>query len=1050
MTVRHGGEAIPVPRGKQRVVLAALLLSANRAVSLDEIADVLWGSDPPPSAHVTIRNYVRRLRRGLEGTGHSRLTSVPGGYMISVAAGELDVARFEALTKAAASAARDGNWQRAAPEARAALALWRGQPLTGVESDALAVREVPRLAEMRLQVLQTRIDADLQLGRHAEVVAELGELAAAHPLREQLHTLLMLALYRSGRQADALAAYQRVRRALIEEIGIEPGTQLRELHRRILTGDPALAARGPALAPAGSAAPTGHEAAIPRELPSRVPQFVGRSSELATLNGLITPDRADAPEKLAILAISGTAGVGKTALVLHWAHQVAARFPGGQLYVDLRGYDPGQPVPPGDALARFLRALGVPGTDIPVDPDERAARYRSLIAERRMLVVLDNAGSAEQVRSLLPGTATCVTIVTSRDSLAGLVARDGARRLVLDVLPAADSTGLLRELIGGRADAEPDAATALAGQCSGLPLALRLAAELAVARPAESLASLGAELGDLRHRLDLLGANGDARSAVRAVFSWSYQRLPPDAALAFRLAGLQPGPDFDSFEVAALADTSPEHAGSVLRLLARAHLIQPSAIHRYAMHDLLRAYAREQAEAEDGAAGQEKALTRLLDRYLYTTSAAMDALFPAESHRRPQLPAPAGQVPPVADPGAARAWLEAGVPNLTAAAAHAASHGWPAHATHLAGTLFRFLEATGRYPEIEKICGCSLSAARHSGDRAGEAEALNNLTVIDLRQGRYGQAADRLRQALTLYEETENHLGQARALGNLGIVRFQQGSYRDAELYQQRALEQYRRIGDGAGEPRTLNNLGITQLRQGHYQDAADGFQYALTLHPDPDTEGYCLANLGLSLLRLRRYREGTDNLRQSLAQSRQTGNLACEAYCLVNLGLAEMLQDRFRQAAAHLGRAVAISRKEGDQSAEADALNGLGEISLTIARPGRARIQHTRALGLASDIGDRYEQARAHNGLGRAWHALGEPEAARQHWQAALDSYDDMGVPEADEVRARLAVTGQDSALRDLGTWDPAPAGPARLRLAAPGPAAAERPAVTRPGPRH
>ncbi len=1021
MTVRHGGMAIHLPRGKQRAVLAALLLSANQALPLDEIASVLWGADPPPSADVTIRNYVRRLRRGLESTGPDRLTWVPRGYMISVATSELDVSRFEALTGAAAGAARDGNWERAAAEARAALTLWRGEPLTGVESDELAVREVPRLAELRLQVLQTRIDADLQLGRHGEVVAELGELAAAYPLREQLHALLMLALYRCGRQADALAAYQQARQSLVAEIGIEPGPELREMHRRILAADPALAAPWPASPPAGGAALTGPDQSIPRELPSRVPQFVGRGSELATLTGLIAPDGADASGALAIVAIGGTAGVGKTALAVHWAHQVAARFPDGQLYMNLRGYDPGQPVPPGDVLARFLRALGVPGTGIPVDPDERAARFRSLVAGRRMLVVLDNAGSAEQVRPLLPGSGTCVTVVTSRESLAGLVARDGARRLVLDMLPATEAVGLLRELIGGRVDAEPDAATALAEQCSRLPLALRLAAELAVAQPDESVASLAAELDDLRRRLDLLDANGDARGAVRAVFSWSYQRLDPEAALVFRLAGLQPGPDFDRFEVAALADTSPEQAGRVLSVLARAHLIQPAPSRRYTMHDLLRAYARERADAEDGAGGQKKALTRLLDRYLYTASAAMDVLFPAESNRRARLPAPAGPLPPVEDPADARAWLEAGLSNLTAAIEHAAHHGWPTHAVRLAGTLFRFLEATGRYPEIGTIYGCSLSAARYFGDRAGEAEALNNLTVIDLRQSRYPQAADRLRQSLALYEETGDHLGQARALGNLGIVRFQQGRYQEAESYQQRAREQYRRIGDGAGEPRTLNNLGITQLRQGRYQEAADGFQFALALHPDSDTESYCLANLGVALLRLRRYHDGTSHLNQALARSRQTGNLACEAYCLTNLGLADLMQGRFRQAAAHLGRAVAICRKDGDQSAEADALNGLGEISLAINRPARARAQQARALGLAAEIGDRYEQARAYNGLGRACQAQGELEAARQHWQAALAIYCDMGVPETDEVRGRLAVIGHGPALRDRpGRRDP------------------------------
>jgi tetratricopeptide (TPR) repeat protein len=842
------------------------------------------------------------------------------------------------------------------------------------------------------------------------------EVTARHPLQERFHAQLMLALAGTGRRAQALNAYQRARRVLVDELGIEPGPELRNIHQQVLAGvepeprdphqpilsaDPAVAATGPV-----RHAEAGPQRVNPRELPSAVPDFTGRSAELESLTGLL--DRSGELGTVVISAIGGTAGVGKTALALHWAHQVTGHFPDGQLYVNLRGYDPGQPVQPGDALAGFLRALGVRGTEIPADLDERAARYRSLVAGRRMLVVLDNAGSAEQVRPLLPGSATCVTVVTSRNSLAGLVARDGARRLELDVLAEAEAVGLLRALIGDRVDAEPDAATMLAARCCRLPLALRVAAELAVARPGESLTFLAAELAGLGRRLDLLDADGDSRSAVRAVFSWSYLRLDPDAARAFRLAGLHPGPDFDRFTVAALAATSPESAGSTLEQLARAHLIQPAAHGRYAMHDLLRAYARELAEAEDGTDGGRAALTRLSGYYLHTASAAMEVLFPEESHRRPRLSPPAGGAPPVADPLEARAWLDAELPSLVAAIKHAAYHGDPDHAIRLAGTVFRALETTGRYPEIITIYTCSLHAARRAGDRAGEAEALNNLTVVDLRQSRYQYAADRLLQTLDLYEATGDHLGRARALGNLGIVRFQQGRYPEAVHYQERALEYYRRIGDQTGEARTLNNLGIILLRHGRYQQAADGFRQALTLPHDPYIESYCLANLGAALLRLGHYHDAMTSLSQALTRSREAGNLAWEAYCLVHLGLADLRQGHRQQAADQLRRAVALSRKEGDESGEADALNGLGEVSLAMGRPAPARAQHSRALRLATAIGDRYEQARAHNGLGCASQADGAPEAARRHWQEALASYADMGVPEADEVRVRLAAVSR------------------------------------------
>src|SRR5215469_4413986 len=483
LTVRRDGAEVPVPPGKQRVVLAALLLKANRLVALDELAEALWGPAPPVSARPTMQNYVMRLRKSL---GESRITTQPGGYLISVDPGDLDVSRFESLLASARSAARDGLWEQASDQAGTALALWRGEPLADVDSELLALREQPRLTELRLQALETRIDADLNLGQAGEVVGELRHLASAHPLREHFHGLLMLALYRDGRQGEALAAYQDARRVLIDELGTEPGTELRELHQRILTADPALEAPG-----VGRPAAAGHATVVPRELPCGIRDFTGRETELVALNELLDQEAGDdAPPTVVISAIGGTAGVGKTALALQWAHRMADRFPDGQLYVNLRGYDPGQPMPATDALAGFLRALGVPGPDIPAEEDERAARYRSLLAGQRILVMLDNAGDAQQVRPLLPGTPGCAVVVTSRDALAGLIVRDGATRLDLDLLPVADAVSLLRALIGGRVDAQPEAAPALAARCCQLPLALRVTAELAAARPQTPLAEL--------------------------------------------------------------------------------------------------------------------------------------------------------------------------------------------------------------------------------------------------------------------------------------------------------------------------------------------------------------------------------------------------------------------------------------------------------------------------------------------------------------------------------------------------------------------------------
>jgi transcriptional regulator with XRE-family HTH domain len=398
----------------------------------------------------------------------------------------------------------------------------------------------------------------------------------------------------------------------------------------------------------------------PAQLPSDVLDFTGRVAELAQLDELLADTQ--------LVAVSGTAGVGKTALVLRWAHRAAARFPDGQLYVNLRGYDPEQPLDAGEALARFLRALGVPASDIPSDPDERAARYRTELTGRRILILADNAATVEQVRPLLPGTVTAALIVTSRDSLPGLVAVHGAHRLDVDLLPSDDASTLLRRLIGARADADPTATTLLVDQCARLPLALRVAAEFAAARSDSALADLTAALNDEQRRLDLLDAGGDPRAAVAAVLSWSYRHLAPDAAGLLRLLGLHPGADFDKYAAAALAAASTDDAERWLAVLVRAHLLAPTGAGRYAMHDLLRAYTAGLAAILDDEERRRTALTRLFDYYLATAASAMDSLYPAESWRRPRIPPAGSPVPKLTEPDSARGWLDTELDNLIAVA----------------------------------------------------------------------------------------------------------------------------------------------------------------------------------------------------------------------------------------------------------------------------------------------------------------------------------------------------------------------------------------------
>jgi DNA-binding SARP family transcriptional activator/Tfp pilus assembly protein PilF len=999
--VRCDGIELPLRRGSQRALLAALLLKANRVVPADAIAEILWDCRPPPSAPAAIRNHVLRLRRTLGKAGSERVITCPRGYLIQVSAGELDVSQFEDLLGAARAAARSASWDQAAARADSALSLWRGEPLTDVESAALAQREIPRLGEMRLQALETRIEADLRLGRHADVISELQRLVGVHPLREPLHALLMLALSRAGREAQALAAYGHARRVLVDELGTEPGTRLRELHGRILAGDPALAAPEPAPAAADRAP------AVPRQLPGTVRHFAGREYELAELTRIL--DHAEqAIGAVAVTVIAGTPGVGKTALAVRWAHQAAPRFPEGQLYVNLRGYDPGQPMAPSDALAGLLSALGVRGEDIPAGADERAARYRSLLAGRRMLVVLDNARAVEQVRPLLPGTETCMTVVTSRDSLAGLVARDGAARLGLDVLPLGDAVGLLRMLIGDRVSGEPAAAAELAAQCSRLPLTLRVAAELAAARPAAPLADLVSELSDRRRRLDRLDAGGDPRSSARTVFSWSCQHLEGSAALAFRIASMHPGPDMDRYALAALTATTAEQSDRTLKVLEQAHLIQETRPTRYTMHDLLRAYASELTSSRETEDQRRAAIIRLLDYYLHTAAAASDTLMPAERYRRPRLPPATAGPRPLSGPGASQEWLDAERANLVAIATHAATSGLPGHAAGLSATLARYLETGGHAPEALIIHGHARDAASRAGDAAAEAAALTSLATVDWRQGRLQRAAARLQHALALFGGASDRTGEARALANLGMINGQQGRYQQAASHLRHALAEFRRAGDQTGAARALTNLGMIDDQQGRYQQAAGHYQQALALFRqagDRSGEAYALGNLGITCRRQGRYPQAASYFQQAMALHGETRSRSGRAQLFAAMGDLDLRQGRPDPASHHFQRALVLCRETGDRSGEATALNGLGEAVLCAGKPEHARAHHAAALDLAAQIGEKYQQARAHDGLASTRHAVGDRADARYHWQHALVIYENLGAPEADQVREKLAA---------------------------------------------
>jgi tetratricopeptide (TPR) repeat protein/transcriptional regulator with XRE-family HTH domain len=740
----------------------------------------------------------------------------------------------------------------------------------------------------------------------------------------------------------------------------------------------------------------------PRQLPGAVRLFVGRDAELVALTDLL--DTAGSkPSAVVISAIGGTAGVGKTALGVRWAHLVADRFPDGQLYANLRGYDPDQPVLAADALAGFLRALGVPGQEIPDATEDRVRLYRSRLAGRRVLILLDNARDSEHVRPLLPGDPGCIALVTSRDTLVGLVATDGARRLDLDVLAQADAVALLRSLIGPRAEDEPEAAAELARLCARLPLALRIAAELTAARPAVPLAELVTELE--ADRLDQLDA-GEERADVRAVLSWSVGQLPDDVARAFALLGLHPGTDLEVYAAAALTGTAVGRARKMLGRLHRASLVRATGPGRYGMHDLLRTYAREHAAARDTGGERDQAVTRLFDYYLAAAAAAMDVLVPAEAHQRPRVQPSAAALPTIPGEASARAWLDAERANLVEVVVHCAGNGWPAHATGLAGTLLRYLIDGCHLPEAHTIYSHVLQAARRSGDLAAEASALNGLGGIGIMKGRFRDAAGHYQAALTCYRQCADPAGQAKVLRNLGIIEIQLHNLMSAIGYHRLAIHAYEDAGDTLGVARALVGLAGAEIELDAHEEARQHLQRALPVLRAAKYkagEAEALSRMGALSLSCGQLAQAADYHGQALTIFRHVGRPAAIATELCNLGEVSLRQGDQRQATTYFRQGLALHRQTGDQYGEIMTLRILAEALHAAGQPAAARAELTAALRLAAATGNTYHQASACCDLAESHHSDDEGEQARQYWELALTLYSQLGAPEADQVRSRL-----------------------------------------------
>ena len=881
------GEPRPVRGLRRKAVLAVLALQAGEVVSTDRLTDVVWGQAAPATAVNTLQSHMSYLRTVL-GDKCAILAQAPG-YLLDLCGDGTDVQEAERLL---AQGMRSAEPAEAARQLRRALSLWRGRPLADVTGVAWLEEQAERLDLLRLRIRQALSGARLGAGEHAQLVPELEEMAASHPLDERIHEQLMLALYRSGRQADALAVYHRLRATLDEELGIGPGQALRDLEMAILQQDPALDPPVPAGVPAVPLAP------VPAQLPPAVPGFTGRSAELATLDLLAGGAAAAAPAAgagpvvpaaVAVCAVSGTAGVGKTALAVHWAHRVAGGFPDGQLYVNLRGFDPaGTALDPGQALSGFLDALGVPAARIPADPDTRAALYRSLLAGKRVLVVLDNARSADQVRPLLPGSPGCLAIVTSRDQLAGLVATEGARPLPLDLLTTADARELLTRRLGeARVASEPEAVGDIIAACARLPLALTIAASRAATSPGFPLAAVAAELSEACCALDPFHG-GDHATDVRAVFSWSYRALSPHAARLFRLLGLHPGPGIAAAAAASLAAVPPGRARALLAELTRAHLLAEHAPGRYAFHDLLRAYASELAGAQERPADRDAAVHRLLDHYLHTASNAAALIDTCQSMEL-DGPLPGAIAGEHAAAEEALHWSDDERATLLAAVYLAADAGLDAHCWRLAWTLTTFLGRQGFSQDQISALQTGLAAARRSGDATGQAHALIGLGRGYARAGRLHDADRHYRDGLRLFDGIGGHFN-IRATAHSGLAWLAEHWERPAGAlsHSLRALELYRAAGNERAQLLVLNDVGYAHALLGDYGQALSCCERALAAGEgfgEHDWVKATLHSLGYIHHRLGHYESAIAYYDRSIEYCRELADRYDEAETLVNLG---------------------------------------------------------------------------------------------------------------------------------------------------------------------
>ncbi|MFE8014450.1 BTAD domain-containing putative transcriptional regulator [Streptomyces antibioticus] len=958
---RRGEEPLATGSPQQRALLAALLLREGRTATAAELIDALWGEEPPSQALAAVRTYASRLRKVLD---QGVLVSESGGYAVrGLGEGALDLTVAQEWAAQAEKARGAGHLTLARDLLNRTLALWDGEALAGVPGPYAEAQRV-RLEEWRLGLLESRLDMDLEQGCHAEAVSELTALTAAYPLRERLRELLMLALYRAGRQAEALAVYADTRRLLAEELGVDPRAGLRELQRRILQADPELAE------PSAPAAQPAVAPVRPAQLPANVPDFTGRTSFVRELSEVLAGasgaggDGARGGDGggrvMAVSALAGIGGVGKTTLAVHVAHRARPAFPDGQLYVDLQGAG-ARAADPETVLGSFLRALGTADSAIPDSLEDRAALYRSVLDGRRVLVLLDNARDAAQVRPLLPGTEGCAALVTSRVRMVGLA---GAHLVDLDVMSPDEAIALFTRIVGEeRVGSEREAALDVVAACGFLPLAIRIAASRLAARRTWTVSVLAAKLADERRRLDELQA-GDL--AVKATFELGYGQLEPGQARAFRLLGLADGPDISLAAAAAVLDLPPEDTEDVLESLVDTSLLESAAPGRYRFHDLVRLYARACADRDERPPGERTAaLSRLLDFYL-ATAAGVYAIERPGDRTVDHLEVTSYDGLAFTERTEALDWLFVEAQGLLACAQQQTADGGLRRAVDLLWAAKDLAESGANAKQYETAAVALRNAARAAGDARAESRARTALSNVHLAAGRYSEADDEARRAIELAEAAHDATPMSWASTDRGIIALSQGRYDEAEQLFTTARDCYRADGNRPGEANALCNLSRLYERMNRTDSAIDLAQQGVGI----------FQQLGLSL---------------RLANGRYA------------LGVALIRAGRLSEGLVQLSDALTMFGSNRQRLWEGTTHFRIAQLHLAAGRPAQAAQHAEQALAIGF-IGGDLIRGGVLNALGKSLDALGQSDRARACWHEALLLLEQTGAPEAVEVRRLLA----------------------------------------------